>query len=341
MVDDAQKADTPEAADSDNESPTLAGVEAEVEAKMAVLRGESEEKDDTSSVTDENVDSDVPTDSKDSTDTDADTNADADASDLPLLPSGYRRAALARGWTAEEIDFYLKDKPDEAVGELKRVYTDWQADSSRYSERGRRLYEADQNVSKADEKQETSEALSSFDAKALIEAHGNEDLINALVGPLNATIEQVNAVAKTLSHSEEFLRSTEEDALATATQEFLTSKEMEPYRDTFGVEVKDLTDAQLESRMELFKQADIIATGAKDHGMDITVQDALLRAHTLVSQGTRDEAIRQSIRDSMTKRTKTIKSSHQETPASDADQPISDKELEARTKSRMQALRNK
>jgi len=331
MVDEEKKVDgADQAADSEMEASTLAALE----TKMAEMRGEESVKDDDSTeVTEEKTDQ---TDEKEDTDSKKD--------DSPILPVGHRRAALARGWANEEIDHYLETKPDEAVEKLGEVFDDWQRENSLFSERGRLLKEAGQKASEGDkgEDKKTSDVLPHYDAKALVEEHpGSEDLINALTTPLNAMIDRVNAATEKLTKSEKFVQDTQEDALVTVTQDFLTGKEMEPYRETYGAEIKDVTDEQMQNRLKLFAEADIIIAGAVAHGREITAQNALERAFAIVSQGTRDEGIRQGIRDSMKKRTKTTKSSHQQTSVADENQEISEKELEKRTDARLQAIRNK
>lgn len=334
MTEDAKNADKPDTADSTNDSPTLTAIE----AKMAELRGDVTEGNEDSKP---KVDDPIVTDDLDpgTKDDDSDTKDD----DSPMLPSGHRRAALARGYTSEEIDYYLETKPDEAVQRFEELFNERRKENEDWSRRGRELRAVGQKTSDGDtdDGNKPSEALTHYDAAALIEKHGNEDLINDLIDPLNATIDQVNAVTEKISHSEEFLRNTEINALEVATQDFLKSKEMESFRDTFGVEIKDLTEEQVKNRMDLFGQADIIVAGAKDHGIDITIQDALERAHIIVSQGTRDEGIRQSIRDSLKKRTKTTKTTHQQTTTPGDNEEVSDEELEKRTEARMKAIRNK
>lgn len=340
MSDEAKNADEKDQAVDSNESSTLETME----AKMAVLRGEVED-DDSSVVNDEtNLEDDDSTDDSDKKDDDSTDDSDKKDDDSPILPSGHRQAALKRGWTNEEIDHYLETKPNDAVVEFKEIFGTWQKENSLWSERGRQLIaagktsEEDGEKSKADE---TSEALAHYDLDALIETHGNEDLLKAIIGPINAVIDRVNDAAKKVSNSENFLRNTEQEALVTVAQNFFKSPEIKPFNETYGIEAQNLTDKQLENRMKLFEQADIMVAGARDHGVDISVQDALERAHILLSQGTRDEALRQSIRDDIKKRTKTLKGSHQQTSSSDTDRPISDEEMVTRTEARMAAIRNK
>jgi len=307
-------------------APTL---EAKVAAGLAELRGEVvKEKKETSPVKEE-----VVLEPEEVT-----PESESEKDEGPILPSGHRRAALAHGWTNEEVDHFLETKPDEAVKEIGKIYEDWRTESSLWSKRGRELKATDKRSSEDGEKK----VLSHYDAKALIEAHPeSEDLINDLVGPLNAAIDGVKDVAERLSGSEKFLKDTETNALEVATQEFLTSKDMKPFADTYGVEIKDLTEKQVDSRMELFEQADELVAGAAAHGKDISVAEALGRAHIILSKGTREDEIRQKIRESMERRTKTTRGSHQQASAPDKNQELSEAEFEKSVAANMAAIRNK
>lgn len=324
---------TEQAVDSEQESSTLDAVD----AKLAEMRGEVADDNDTESVDDTEQ---IADDEKQG-DAESDDSDEKESDDSPMLPSGHRRSALARGYTNEEIDHYLETKPDEATARFAKVHDDWVDENSRWSTRGRQLMEADKGESKEDKKDESPEALSHYNVDALVDEHGNEDLLKALVAPLNTMIDRVNGVVERLGNSENFLQESEQQTLTTMIQDFLTSSEMKPYETTYGKAWADLTDEQTKSRLKLSKEADIIVVGARECGENITVQDALDRAHIILSQGTRDDAIRQGIRDSIKKRTKTTKSSHEQLPASDNAQPITEAELEERTEVRLRALRNK
>ncbi len=345
MVDEVNKTDDTDQAAESNDSPTL---EATIEAKMAALRDNApeDEKDDES----QSVDNETPDATEESDDSEPESKETSDESkegedDSLMLPSGHRRAALARGYTNEEIDYALQTKADDAIERFGEIYDEWQKDNSRWSQRGRQLQEADQTAPAASGDQspgvESSKDLAHLDVAALIEEHGNEDLINALVAPMNAVVDRVNEATAKLSASENFARKAEADVVDQMVQEFLGSKEMKSYRDTYGTKVRDLTDAQAESRMKLCGHADMMMAGAQEQGVGLTIPDALERAHTIMSQGSRDEAIRQTIRDGITKRTKTTKSSHRKTVASDSDQVVTEDELVKRTETRLRELRNK
>ncbi len=330
-----------EASTLDNVTAKMAEIQARSDGDDFEAQDTADEADDLKQVDDATDTGD--TDSKDDQDDAADGDSDGSADeDSPMLPSGHRRAALARGYTNEEIDFYLEQKPEEATARFGNIYTDWQKDNSEWSDRGRRLMQDNKTTSEDGDSVKPIEALGHLDTEKLIEEHpGSEDLIKSLVAPLNGVIDRVNHTVEQLTGSQEFLQKTEQNALQVSIDEFLGSDDMKSFADTYGAIDGQLTDTQQKSRMELFGQADEISTGAKDHGRDITVHEALERAHAILSQGTRDETIRQEIRDSMTKRTKSTKSSHRktETPDGDSGGEISDDELVSRTEERLATLR--
>ena len=355
MADLTKEAEKSDQAAGSEESSNL---EAEIAAKMAKMTGvvpDDAVVDDVSSdeaTVDEiveetlnEIDEQTETPDQTATETEEGTESEKKDGDAPMLPTGHRRAALANGYTTEEIDHYLKTKPDEATTRFGEIFETWRDENSKWSTRGRQLVAASKPESdKTDEKskKESSDTLQHYNAEELIKENaGSEDLINALVNPLNAVIDRVNSAVGRLDKSEEFLRETEESALATVTQDFFASTEMKSFADTYGTEIKELSQKQMDSRMELFAQADEIAAGARDHGRDISALDALERAHVILSQGTRDETIRTQIRESMKARTKTTRSSHQSTKTPDANESISDEELEKRTEARMKVIRNK
>lgn len=334
MVDDvtmAKAAGDTSAVDDDKDSSTL---EVQIAAKQAAMLSgdvEPDEKGDSKPVLKPLDDGDEPV------DTPVD---DGEDDDTTILPAGHRRAALARGWTAEEIDHFIETKPEEAIVEFRKTFDKWQEESSKWSARGRVLMATEEKP--ADDKKTDDSSITEFDADALIEVHGNEELINALVGPLNKIVSQVNAATNRLSKSEQKVADSQTAALVIEAQTFLTSAAMRPYEKVYGGEPKDLTTHQFENRMQLFEEADIIVAGAKAHGIDISVGEALARAHASISQDTRDEGIRAEIRKSMKKRTKTSRGSGQRSaPADKKDGPISEDELVKRTEVRLKTLKAK
>ena len=331
---------------------TDASTLAAVDAKLAVLRGDVPEEN--NDVDETPVDDQEPVTEPDQTDADDtdsdksdagdDTDSEAADDDLPMLPSGHRLAALAKGYTTEEVDHFLKTHPDEAMGRFGELFDERKKESAMWSDRGRRLAQTDQSVVEppkvlADPKDPAATPL--FVAKALAEEFGNEDLINALVPRLNTMIEESNTLKQERAQTADRDRKRQESYLLQVTDEFFGSKAMEPSKETYGTGYGSATEEQMTQRMKLLNQADEIAKGAADHGREIPDLEALERAHMILSQGSRDEIIRQGIRDELKQRTKTTKSSHRKIKSSEEEGPVSEAKLEKRVAAKQRELRNK
>ena len=339
----ADKTDTKDQA-ADGPSPNL---EADVEAGLTKLRGEEPKEEETP--TEEETPKETPEEEEESEETpkeeeSEETPDDKEGDDDPILPVGYRRAAVGSGWTEEEVDHFLETQPDAARAEFGKIFDAWQEKSSLWSARGREIM--DKVGKKAEDKpgtpaKESDDALSHFDAEALKEANPeSEGLIDALVAPLNATIDRVNATVEKLSHSEKFLQTTEQNALRDAIDDFFGGEGMKSQVKTYGAKFEGLTDEQGTSRMELIEQADIISSGAADHGQDLSVHEAMARAFIQVSHKSRGEQIRAEVRENMKKRTKSTKGSHQKTETPDKDTPVTEEELIRRTEERLRNFGN-
>ncbi len=343
---DSNDADSKDTGSESNEDSTLSVVEAKMADIMAKTRGEESTppvEDTDESKDSEDEDSEVEEDDSDTDDTEDDSDAKDDGS--AMLPKGHRKSALSRGYTEEEIDYYLKSDPKEAVTRFGKIYDEWLETNIRYSDAGRKLRDAQRLAAEREQGTEkksatekvASDSLAPIDAKALIEKYGQEDLINEIVGPLNKSIAEVISVAERLAKSEEFLQDTKQNALGDAIQEFFASKEMTPYKKTYGTAAGNLTEKQIANRTELFGQADILSAGALDHGAEITVREALERAHMIVSHSSIDETIRQGLKAKMKKRTKSVRSSHKKTaPGSGQDKTMND--LEKQVAAKQQSL---
>lgn len=345
MVDKDKAGDQDSQAVDDKDNESSSTLEAKIAAKQAAMLSGTvveppKEDGKPESVLESPDDDDEPVEPvDDDKKEDDDSGGDDDAT---ILPAGHRRAALARGWTSEEIDHFVATKPEEAVATFRTTFNEWQQENSQWSARGRALLAAKTDEGKRDDKKKDDSPLSKFDADALIGSYGNEELINALVTPLNQMVEQINTATGQLTRSEKEVAESRAITLATEAQTFLISETMKPYEKVYGVEVKDLSANQFENRMQLFEEADTIVAGAKAHGKNISVSEALTRAHASITQETRDEGIRSEIRSSMKKRTKTSRGSRQRSaPADKKDEPISEEELVKRTDARLKALREK
>lgn len=321
----------------EDNSPTL---EEKVEAQLAAMHNETADDE----VKEDGEKKDTEQEVIEETQEDNTNEEAAESDDSPILPAGHRRAALADGWTTEEVDYYLESNPEGAMEHFASIYNDWREENSRWSARGRQLKAADQDTNPSATTPNSTgdnklKPMEKFDTQALIEEHGNDELVTALTSKMNNMIDQINPVLEKVAASQEFVESSTEETISKIAQDFFGGKEMESFKDVYGTDYGTATQEQIDKRMELFGEADDIIFGASAHGKQITVEEALKRAHNNVSEGSKDTAIRDSIRKGLKKRTKTLSGSKQKiTSTGDDNAPLTREELVARTNDRLRAM---
>jgi len=256
-----------------------------------------------------------------------------------LISEGHLRAALAAGWTREMAEHFMDTRPEEAVSVFNELYDKRREESAAYSAHGRRVLAGVEKSGPAET--DKVEAIPVFDAKTLIEEYGNDDLITALIGPLNAMANQVNAATAKLAESEQFVRASEQQVLQQAVNGFFASTDLSAYHETYGTDASALTSGQVDSRVTVLREADAIIAGASAQGREVTPQEALERAHMFLTEGTRVDDIRREIAASMKRRTKTSRSTQRQASVrEDADQPITMEELERRVATQQAAMKS-
>lgn len=330
----------PDVANADN--PDL---ESAIQSKLdAIVDREAEALDEGDDVVDEKVDETEAEVDDTEENAEPDTESDDSDEDSPTLPSGYRRAALARGYTNDEINHFLKTKPEEAQDTFKEIYTDWRQENSMWSRRGRELAEAQRKSQKKTEpakQADEDEPDYTVDLLKREDFGVDDDRLDKIIEAVNAKMsENIERLAGPIKQSQDALAKQQQENLQRESEEFFHSSEMKNWKENYG-ELGKLTEQQFNKRMELFDEAQVLVCGAMDHGREMNIQDALTRAHAQLTYQDRDESIRQQIRESMKKRTKMEKSSHQQGRADGGEGPLSDDEFEAKVARGLERLKTK
>jgi len=105
-----------------------------------------------------------------------------------------------------------------------------------------------------------------------------------------------------------------------------------------------LTPGQRANRDALLEQADAIWVGAREHGRNLTVPEALNLAHSLLTDGMRTQKVRQELVGKVKQRAKgmTLRPAKSKPVlAREGEKPKTPQELEARTDARLAKLRNR
>jgi len=233
-----------------------------------------------------------------------------------MLPYAYEQVALRNGWTQEDIDEAVAQNPERAKKMFGNLYNSVNQASRDFSALGRAR--AAQSVSK-DNVQDThiDDAQRSRDIN--LNKLREEFPDNPLVDVLDAVIKEVraNKVVSTsqdntqVNESAQRVDAAEIYAFQQRIDNFFSSGQMLPYDQFYGkLEIgqdwNDLSSGQRDNRWRVINEADAIAGGYSAIGQVIEPEDALARAHLLVSEGVREQVIRSQIKGDVVKRNNSI-----------------------------------
>lgn len=268
----------------------------------------------------------------------------------PVLPAAYRRSLKAYGWDDAEIDAAMKADPANFMVAAGKIHRTRSEEIAAWAEQGRAARRsANEGRGAAGAGGRTTEAPTYIDPKtglyrpidvdALIERHGNEDLVREIAEPFNAIISQINGILPDLLSGVEQVRESREQNLAQQIDAFFSSKDLAPFAEFYGKDFGTADEKQIENRNKVLEMADALIAGAAAQRRKLSVQDALLAAHDHVSGSFRAAAERKTLKQTVTARAKgvTLRPSgsrgiHGDGPAKTED------ELLNRTRQRMAAL---
>jgi len=248
-------------------------------------------------------------------DVDGSPNLEGNEDGTIPLPEAYVRCAMAYGWKTREdvLKFYNQD-PAMAVSTLSNLYAARNKASGEFAAIGRQHAEEKKTQQSTD-----SDAVKvpTIDVESLKQQFGEE------AGPLISLIESQNAVIKKLNSKDgvtEPLRgktipgrgkaSVEETMIEQQLDTFFESDNMKPYEKVYGkLEIgqtwDDLSPGQRMHRWKVMEQADQIAGGANQlQGRDVSLAEALERAHLIVTHKYRDKIVVDGIKAKVIKRQK-------------------------------------
>ena len=180
-----------------------------------------------------------------------------------------------------------------------------------------------EDTTEADDKVEIKDFV---DVEKLKEEYGDNPLIN-VVEPLNDALKQITQEVKSLKSQKSpsavdiaFAKNDQEAATQRAEvtakqadmkliEQFFTAEDMKSYKDFYGVIgtgqiFQDLAPGQQKNRYEMLQIADQMVAGNAMQEIELSVPDALLRAHLLVTEPIREKVIREEIKSSLVKRNK-------------------------------------
>jgi len=244
------------------------------------------------------------------------------------LPDAFHRAAVHDGWKPEDIKEFFEANPERALVTLQNIYNSINSRSRFHAERGRiKAEETRQQVEDTVKTDDETEIKDFVNIEKLKEDYEDTALIDGVVKPLNEALKQISQEVKSLKSQKStsaadiaFAKSDQvaatQRAEATAkeadiklVEQFFTAEDMKPYKDFYGTIgmgqiFQDLSPGQQKNRYEMLQIADQMIVGNAMQKIELSVPDALLRAHLLVTEPIREKIIREEIKSSLTKRNK-------------------------------------
>ena len=304
---DEDESDEPEAEDTDHSE----GDEDESESDSDSESEEDEDSDDSDEETED--------DAGEAAVEDADEEASSDA---PTLPDAHRRSLYAYGWTDDEIDQNLQHLGDQFIRTAERIHSNRNSELQQFAQAGRAAREQEGGGQQSGQGQDgphqkttqtgnqptgdTPSGLKPIDADALKKQYGEDELIDSIVGPVNATIEQLNQVLPQVQQGQQAVEQAELDRVTKQVDEFFGREDIaKPYSDLYGGNDDSLSDEQTKAREQVLDTAyDLMLGHQQLKGQSLPIGDALEQAHEIVAADHKTAAARKTVKKEAAQRSR-------------------------------------
>lgn len=241
------------------------------------------------------------------------------AEDENTLTQAEIRAALHNNWKQEDLDELVKQNPGLAKRTCAKLLEGTNNLSKRFAELGRKAQEAKKEPDKKVEPKAKIE-LPPVDLKKLREDYKDDPIVDVVVGMQTTQqilIDKLNELGSTSVTDSEVDAKTkkaeaiEDAAISKQIDVFFSGQDVASYAGFYGEVPKGskdwnkLTGEQVQNRYKVVEEANMILLGAEQQGMDkdeFTLDEALERAHLIVTEGIREQVIRNKIKSTTTKR---------------------------------------
>jgi Rod binding domain-containing protein len=150
--------------------------------------------------------------------------------------------------------------------------------------------------------------LKALDVKALEDHYGKDEMVKEIAGPVNAMIQQINAIIPLIQASQHNAQQSEVEKLSQQIEGFFGDKKLESMREFIGDSsgLKPLTESQQKVRNTILEMADALVLGARGQNRRLTLTEALQHSLDSVSGEFKEQGIRKTIKTTMQKRQKGI-----------------------------------
>ena len=251
-------------------------------------------------------------------DEDKDENKDENK-DGAKMPDAYIRAAVHNGWKDEDIEAFVKANPEVATKTFENLYNSTNKASREWAAIGRASRTEANKAQKPDESDkleyggvDIAALKKEFDLDPAVERmlEGSNARDKKLTDALNTLMGDKTAQPQNVSRVEQSTRNLDVATEAAVEQQingFFAVESLKPYSKfygdlRFGETWENLPPEQARNRYAVYQTADQLLAGAAMQAHPMDLNEALERAHLLVTEGMREEVIRSKIKGTATKR---------------------------------------
>lgn len=243
---------------------------------------------------------------------------DDDGDDQPTLSPVLRHAAKRAGWTVEEADAFYADNPEKAEAYFQKMHDSFNAVSAQFAQLGNGQQQQTGQPPAQQQRQQQPPQRQQQQQQAAATGDPVEDLIAAMYGnsaeslQKDYTPEFVEEFARKparylqehvigpLKQMQAFYQQQQNRLVAQETQQFTKGLESD-FGDLYGT-AKKRSEEQTQALSELYQTADFIRDGARSRGVQMSVSEALDRAHAMVASKFLETQTRQRLAAQVKKR---------------------------------------
>lgn len=289
--------------------------------KKETTVSDEEDDDSTSEVTD---DSDAQ--ESDQTDDQTDsTESTSEAENKDDIPDAYIRAAIHQKWSQKDVDDLVESNPKLAKRTFENCYNSVIQASRDFSEIGRAKMELDRQQAGVQTVQQTvqqtvPEVVEDSDTTALIaklqKEYPDDPLIDVVVAGLKSKPKPVQTQPVSQQQQGYEIATARHNAAANSATDqrvnsFFSADNMKLYNKFYGkLELgqipEDLSNGQQQNRLAVLEETEFIMAGHGVRGRKIELEQAMERAHLIVTEPIRTQIVRDSLKATATKRKKSM-----------------------------------
>jgi len=283
-------------------------------------------KDENPAVSDDDEDEPTPDDEDIDNDDQADDSEDSDDStpdgkdkekETEGIPDAYLRAAVHSGWKQEDVEKLYETNPEMASKTFENLYNSTNKASREWAALGRARLAGDVKETEPEKvdkleygRIDVATLKRDFDIDPAVErmlesANARDQKLTDAINSLRE--EKVIADPKKVERAAQNYDVAAEAAAEQQINSFFSEDSMKPYGKfygelKFGETWEDLPAGQKRNRYAVYTAADQMLAGAAMQGYQMSIPDALDKAHLLVTENVREETIRAEIKSTATKR---------------------------------------